>query len=351
MISSIARLSLTATAALFAALSPARGQLANSEAVGFITLPINGAAAGGQTALSFRSLGVARPIEFRGAATSDVTPGSSQITCTTASWTADRFNGTNGKYYLEIVGPAGTPGAGTMYDIVTTNALTHTLTLDQSLSNAVTGKPSFRIRKHWTLGSVFGLANEGGLTGGFATTADVVMVYSGGLYTRYYYSLAAGQIGWRKGTDTATDQSGTVLYPDDGLLISRQDTSATQVVLKGAVKTGQTSFPVLAGLNILGNPYAAPMTLAASNLYLGDGATGLTAGFATTADLVLIYNGTRYETYYYSAGGTPGVGWRKVAGDGSDQGATQIPVGTAFIVQRKNGGAFNWVIPQFPPTL
>jgi hypothetical protein len=116
----------------------------------------------------------------------------------------------------------------------------------------------------------------------------------------------------------------------------------------GAVKTGQTSFPVVPGQNNLANPYAAPMTLASSNLYTGSVASGLAAGFESTADVVLIHNGTSYDIYYYSSGGTPGVGWRQVNGGSVDMSAIPIPVGTSFIVKRYNSTSFNWVSPQHP---
>jgi hypothetical protein len=90
------------------------------------------------------------------------------------------------------------------------------------------------------------------------------------------------------------------------------------------------------------------MTLGSSNLYTGDSATGLAAGFSTTADQVLIYNGVNYDIYYYSSGGSPGSGWRKVTGDTADASATPIPAGSSFLVKRINPGSFNWVSPQHP---
>ena len=55
-----------------------------------------------------------------------------------------------------------------------------------------------------------------------------------------------------------------------------------------------------------------------------------------------------YDIYYYSSGGSPGVGWRKVTGDTADASATPIPAGSSFLVKRVNPGAFNWVSLQHP---
>jgi uncharacterized protein (TIGR02597 family) len=342
--------------------SLAGAQTATTEPVGFMTLPVNAAGAAGAKAMSFRALGLARPVDFQGVASAvSVNPLNSQtpdsISATSPGWTANQFNGANGKYYVELLGATGVAGAGTTYDIVSTTVstdpntfvVTGTLTLAQRLADNVSGTPTFRIRKHWTLADAFGATNDKGLAGGTFTTADLIQVYTGGAYLKYYYNTAAP--GWRLGTDTTTDVGGTVIYPDDGLVIIRQGTNttqATQVVLMGTVKTGQTSFPVVPGQNFLANPYAGPMTLASSNLYTGDPAAGLAGGFATTADQVLIYNGATYDTYYYSAGGSPGTGWRKVNGGTADASATPIPAGSSFVVKRVNPGSFNWVSPQHP---
>lgn len=337
-------------------------QTAGTDPVGFMTIPVNAAGAPGGKAISFRSLGLARPVDFQGIASAVSanpvnSPTPDSISITSPGWTANQFDGANGKYYVELVGTAGTAGVGTTYDIVsttlttnpTTQVVTGTLTLAQRLADNVAGTPAFRIRKHWTIADAFGATNDKGLAGGTATTADIIQVAAGATLLKYYYNTAAA--GWRVGTDTATDVGGTVLYPDDGLVFIRQGANAaqaTQVVVMGAVKTGQSSFPVVPGQNFLANPYAAPMTLASSNLYTTNPATGLAAGFATTADQVLIYNGTTYDTYYYSAGGTPGVGWRKVTGGTADASATPIPAGSSFVVKRINPGSFNWVSPQHP---
>lgn len=353
---------LVAGAAVLLGLSMHGGaQTATTDPVGFMTLPVNAAGSSGK-AMSFRALGLAQPVDFQGVATAVSanaanSPTPDSISITSPGWTANQFNGANGKYYVEIVGTAGGAAVGTTYDITATTlatdpntqVVTGTLTLAQRLSNAILATPAFRVRKHWTIADAFGAANDKGLAGGTAATADLIQVFSGGSFLKYYYNTSAG--GWRQGTDTTTDVSGTVLYPDDGLIIVRQGTNTsqtTQVVVMGTVKTGQTSFPVVSGQNVLSNPYAGPMTLASSNLYTGDPSTGLAAGYTTTADQVLIYNGVNYDIYYYSSGGSPGAGWRRATGGTVDASATPIPAGSSFLVKRINPGAFNWVSPQHP---
>jgi uncharacterized protein (TIGR02597 family) len=201
---------------------------------------------------------------------------------------------------------------------------------------------------------VFGPNNESGLQAGNASNADQILLYNGTSYDTYYYSNAGGLIGngWRKVGGGSTDQANTTIYPDEGVIVKRLQSAAVNVVLMGAVKTGQTALAVVGGLNFIGNVYAAGMTLNSSGIYTGNAATGLAPGNASTADTIDIYNGTTYDSYYFSnAGGLVGNGWRKIGGGSTDQQNVAIPVGSSIIVNRKTAGSFSWVAPQHPTTL
>ncbi|MHA3769972.1 TIGR02597 family protein [Verrucomicrobiota bacterium sgz303538] len=254
-----------------------------------------------------------------------------------AKWTEGQFEGSNGAYLLEITSG---PAAGTTYDIAKTSA--QSLTLSQPLASGITSGVTFEIRKQWTLGSIFGTKNEAGLGGGSSTTADLVQVRNGEQYDTYYYQTTGeGGIGWRKQGDPSTDQANVVVYQEDGITIKRKQAQPTKLSFVGAVKQGKTSIPVFPGQNVLANVYSAPLTLAGSGLYTGNPATGLASGSETTADQVLMWNGAKYDTYYYSTQG----GWKKV-GAANDAGKTQIPVGGAITIVRKAAEGFNWVASQ-----
>ncbi|MHA3773885.1 TIGR02597 family protein [Verrucomicrobiota bacterium sgz303538] len=315
---------------------------ATTDPVGFITLNVDGTGGTAQSKLSFKGLGLTRPVEYQGSAE---TVGTNTLTDNEATWTDNQFNGQNGAYYVEIA--SGT-GAGTTYDISATAAGTKTITLAQNLGAGITGGVTFKIRKHWTLASIFGAANEAGLGSGNVQTADQVLIYNGQGYDIYYYqqdSLAGN--GWRKAGNPAQDVGSTTIYPDDGVVIKRQQSSPVNIVLMGAVKTGQSSIPVFPGTNILSNVYAAPMTLVSSQLFTNNPATGVAAGDSSTADQVLLWNGSSYDTYYYLTGS----GWRNSTNAAQDAGTTSIPVGTSIIIKRKGAAGFDWKAPQHPATL
>ncbi len=334
-------------AAIFAAASSVAfaQTTATTDPVGFITLNVAGGN-GTASQLSFAGLGLTQQVAYQGNAEA---VGTNSLTDNDAAWTDNQFNGANGKFYVELT--SGT-AAGTTYDISATTASTKTLTLAQNLAGGVTAGVTFKIRKHWTIATVFGANDESGLAGGNSLTADQILLYNGTGYDIYFYQIDA-QIGngWRNPNDLFSDAGPTPIYPEQGILIKRKQATAVNVVLMGAVKAGQTSFPIFTGQNIVANIYAAPLTLADSGLYTGSSTTGVAGGNSSTADQVLIYNGTGYSIYFYQIDAQIGNGWRNVNDLFTDVGATtQIPVGSSIILKRKSATGFNWVIPQHPTT-
>lgn len=347
------RAALVAAVCLASLPGRSQAQSATTDPVGFITLNVAGTTGGSENVLSLNALGLTRPVEYQGRAET--------VTATTIQdndsiWVDDQYNDDpTSPYCIEITSG---PKTGVVFDIVDTNASNHTLTIAAtggSDLSGVTAPVSFRVRKHWTLASIFGAANEAGLHAGNASHADHVLIYAGGAYETYYYSNATvGLIttGWRKIGGGNSNQANTIIYPDEGLLVNRFQTGNVSTILLGAVKVGATSVPVFSGLNIVSNVYAASMTLGSSNLFTSNAATGLSSGTATTADTVLLRTPTGYDTYFYNSttSGLLTPGWRKVGAGNADQSTTQIPVGASIIINRV-GSAFNWVVPQHPTTL
>lgn len=323
-----------------------------TDAVGFITLAVSGAGAGGGSALSFKGLGLTRTVEYQGSAE---TVGANTLTDNEATWGNNQFNGAGNACFVEIIDDpavAGvSPGTGTTYDVTNTNAATKTLTLAQNLAPGVAAGAKFKVRKHWTIDSVFG-ANT--LTGGTLGTADQLLIYNGTGYDIYYYQIDPGLgNGWRNANDPFTDAGTTVLYPDDGLIIRRKQSANVNVILMGAVKTGQSSIPMFPGQNIVSSIYAAPLTLGSSGLRDagGDTSKGVAGGLLGTADQILLWNGTGYDIYYFQIDPGLGDGWRNANDPFTDAAGTQIPVGSAFIVKRKGATGFDWIAPQHPASL
>jgi hypothetical protein len=67
---------------------------------------------------------------------------------------------------------------------------------------------------------------------------------------------------------------------------------------------------------------------------------------ATTADDILVFDGATQNTYWYYTGTPPSLsdaGWYDLIGNPA--GSIALPPGAAFIVNRIEGGAFNWTLP------
>jgi len=345
------------SAAVLLSVTPSFGQTtATTDPVGFITLNIAG---GSPSAVTFLGLSMTRPIDYQGFA--DTVAGA-VITSANATWTDNQFASTPlPGYFLEVSTGA---KAGLLTQVVSCNDAANTITVADDLQAMGVGNGvSFKLRKNWSLASLFGSANEAGLGGGTAASGDLIAIYDptlgggAGGYNQYFYSTGGlPGVGWRKVGGGSANQADTAIWLDDGLVVTRKQVANLAVVVTGAVKLGQTISPVLAGPNFIGNVYpSGSLTLGNSNLYTGSNATGVVPGTAATADLILIYDQTLgggaggYNQYFYSSGGLPGIGWRKVGGGSADQAGVSLDSGKSIVLKRNSGGPFSWTIPQpFP---
>ena len=314
-----------------------------SEIAGFSSLDIAGENQAGDPQLSLKAIGLIRHIEYQGKAE---TIRVKMVVDKQATWTEDQFNPpkatvATATYYLEVTSG---PLRGAIFDIVKTDAAHKRLTLAQPVPPSIGPTPTFQIRQHWTLAKVFGAAQDITLQAGDASTADLVSIFNGKRYDQYYMSNGSAGTGWRRVGGGTVDESGHKIYPDDGMAITRRAGSAASVLVKGVVKTDRAVIPLQHGFNLVANLYQVPMTLANSHLYTTLPGTGLRAGAtASRADNVQIFNGIGYDTYYYQTSGLNGSGWRSAADPHTDVSGTVIPVGSAFVVQRRGAVGFNWV--------
>jgi hypothetical protein len=315
----------------------------NGDPAGFLSVAVNGTGGVGANRMTYLGLGMTRPVVYQRTANAI---GPNSITDSGATWTTDQFAGANGPHFVEITSVNGSTtatGVGTTYGIVSnTNT---TLTLASNLASGITSPVAYKIRKHWTISSVFGPSNSAGLQGGTAVTADLVQLWNGTTLDSYYFQTTPST-GWRKVGDPATDMGGTIIPFYSAIVIVRQQSANLVFVLNGTVKTGQTAIPIVVGDNYVGNVYPANLTLVNSNLYTGSTATGLAGGDAATADQVRIWNGTIFDVYYFQTTGVGGTGWRKVGAPSTDAGNTVIAESSGFVINRRSSPNFNWVVPE-----
>jgi len=319
---------------------------ATTDPVGFITLPVAGAS-GQSEGFSFLGISLLNPVSYQGTITSF---GNHSVTDANATWSANEFNGANGEFFLEIISG---PYVGLMTNVLATDAAGQTLTTEDDLSSLLPTGGIFRIRKHRTLGDVFGENNEAGLSGGASVSeGDEIRVFNPVTqkFLIYYFKTGGfGGIGWRSITDAVSDASGTTLYPEQGVIIVRKVAGDINITLMGTVKTGPTVSPIGPKVNLVADVYpAGSLTLGNSGLYIGNDSLGLAGGTSvSSADQVRMYSGGIFQIFFYKTGGFGGTGWRNSTDAVTDVSSTQIPAGSSFYVIRKGSlSAFNWRMPQ-----
>ena len=70
---------------------------------------------------------------------------------------------------------------------------------------------------------------------------------------------------------------------------------------------------------------------------------GLQSGSATSADQVLVWSSSGFETFYYQTTGIGGTGWRKASARSADASATILPPTAALIVKRGASAAVSLI--------
>ena len=326
---------LTLAAAFLTVASCAFAQTATTDPVGFITASVTGGTLVSPK-LTLVSPTLTRPVVWQGTI-STISP--TGITVSGAPWTAGQFNGANGEFYVEVYS-ATTPGA--LSDI--TNTTSNGISTVSNLTSFGVAGDFIRIRKHVTIADFLGVSNSTGLySTDDPSTADEVLIYDGAASVSYFYYIgdASQPAGWYN-SGTNAPAANQIIGPHEGVIIKRKVAGTINIVSVGSVKTGNTLFPVVPGLNVLGTVSAKGLTLDSSGL----ANTALTpSDDPSTADEVTIYTATTQTNYFYYTGDvSQPAGWYD-SGTNAPAGAVAIVPGSAFVLNRKGGAAFNWPLP------
>jgi hypothetical protein len=225
------------------------------------------------------------------------------------------------------------------------------ITLPAGFAANFTAGEALVIRRHLTIADYLG-ANEVGLkssaSGNFdqADRITIVDQENGGNLV-VIASPAAGGV-WVN--DSLQDASGTPIYPDQAIQISRVSSGDLVLQTTGEVDTKGRQIRVTTGTNI--RPISVPtsMTLAELLLHTGDAATGVASdsrGDISKADTVRVTtNGVTSIYFYSSADLGSGTGWYteslEPAGD------KVLPAGSAVVIKRSNplnNSPFIWKSP------
>jgi len=312
-----------------------------TDPVGFITLTAQGTAGPGSSpAYSFLGLGMTSIVANRGAISAIA---GNDITVNNTLTPAQFAVGPNGPlFYIEFLDGAN-PG---LTDDVVSNSATDVFTSGNDAS-AIAGAATYKIYPHWTLNSVFGSTDTADLD----PATDLILIQNPltQAFSTYFYSKGSKSLGtgWRQNGQGSTDVGQTPLYNDQGVLISRANSSNVTFQLVGGVKLGPTIIPLSGTNNFSGNVYASSALVLSNSGLFTDGVN--TDSLVPAVDLVLIHNDAAgsFNTYFFSKGSKSlGTGWRQNGQGATDEGGTQIPLGAQLLIQLAPGnGGFNWKSP------
>ena len=258
--------------------------------------------------------------------------GGSTLVDANAAWPAFATN----RFYLVVTSG---PDAGAQATITSSTASELTLTADLS-GSAVVGQ-TYEIRKHITIGSLFGSGEGSDFRGaGNSSDGDNVLLTDamGGVRTFFYAN--SDPAGWKDSSaDDATHAAITQPVP---VAVRRRYKGAWTLYPTGAVRRVASRVRVAAsGNTFLGIPNSASIAFSE----LGLDAFVTRGANPVDADNVLVFHSDDTMTRYFYLDFDGNTGWH----DASFVPAGVIPPGSAIIYQRKAGGPFDWNVPTATP--
>jgi YVTN family beta-propeller protein len=190
------------------------------------------------------------------------------------------------QYYLEIISG---PQAGHRLDLETLTGTECILltdspgtTLPASAMAGLAGA-TVSLRPHWTLGTVFDPARFQGST--IPTSADQVLFYSSSGYTTYWlYALGTTRY-WVLSGSAQTSMNNTLIQPGTGVMLQLASATPAPLLTTGGVRTTPFAHPLVAGYNLIANPW--PLDTTPAQAGLSTPACIATTSFATADQLQL----------------------------------------------------------------
>lgn len=261
---------------------------------------------------------------------------STTIGVTNVNWTPNQFVNGGVVYFVAI--RTGAQAGRTLLVIGNTS---NTLTLDVEdtpLDTAgfavAAGADSVELFQGDTLGSLFGSTADGngflssGLRGGTTSrNSDNVQLFDGTAFITYFFNTTVGT--WVMVNGGTITQNGLILYPDDGMLITRRAPTGNLTILGRVPSTRLlTKFP---GGTTTVTAIRFPANTTLGGLNFGAPGTWLAGSSASSADTVGIWTGSKWETYFKNLNNQ----WVKTNGNSGDQSATVIRAGSSIRIIKK----------------
>ncbi|MFP6887828.1 MAG: SdrD B-like domain-containing protein, partial [Opitutales bacterium] len=156
------------------------------------------------------------------------------------------------------------------------------------------------VRSHFTLGQVFGRANEQVLFASASSEeADRVWFLEAGRLAPYHFAATSDgkrTLGWSRWSDLSRFWDERPIFPGEGFFAERQGTHGISLFLLGEVRANRLAMPLSAGSNFVSS--GVPFRQSFGGLRLTP-LRGLNAGpFPQQADQAFLWTGREFEPYF-----------------------------------------------------
>ncbi len=298
---------------------------ATTTPVGFVTVTIPAAVNSTTPSNAAISVPLYGTAAFQGTIAS--VDSSNAFSLSGAAFTASQYSSSTSPYFVRIM--SGT-SVGRFF-LISANTATQ-LTVNTSgadLTTLLSVGDSAQIVPANTLGSLFGSTAPGFLTAASAIGADNVYLWNGTTWELYFNNGTH----WLKSGNLNPNLDSTIIYPDEGIFISRHDTSGPLTITLMGTVPSTTEQSELAGAGSSFLPNRFPLDTQLVNLGLQNSPNWKAGASASQADNVYVWNtaNSTWEVYFYT-----GAHWQKSGNLNPNLDATVISAGTSVFVTRSS---------------
>ncbi|MDQ8194433.1 hypothetical protein QEH59_08345 [Coraliomargarita sp. SDUM461004] len=276
---------------------------------------------------------------------------SDNITVAGAGWLAGELSSEAAPYIIRI-----TSGLASGRNLlVSTDAseanTTDTLTIDLVASDVDVltsldinvGVDTFELVECDTLLSMLGTPSDGAIIGGsdFDSADNIWLLDYSGSWKKFYYDTDVDS--WVRNIRGFPAANNEPLLPDNGLLVLRQATQTTELILTGTVPSlGRQMTINKAGLTVLANSFPVDMQL--SDVGLESIPDWESSSDADLADIVFVRDGNSWKRFFHN-----GSEWVENVRGFPNSDDFMIAIGSAIIVQKKTATSSDVTYTQVLP--